>query len=110
MTDKATKPASRFALPPSTTIEAGGFTVTKLDDTPPLPAPGEPAVQTKQALVLAMLRSEFGATLAEMVEATSWQPHTMRAALTGLRKKGHTITKDKVDGVTRYTIAKVVTA
>ena len=38
---------------------------------------------------------------------TNWSPqppHTTRAALTGLRKKGHTISKGKVDGVTRYTI------
>lgn len=59
-----------------------------------------------QALVL--LRRERGASLAELVETTGWQPHTARAALTGLRKKGHTIAKDSVDGVTRYTIAMAV--
>ena len=109
MTDKTTKPARRFARPRTTTIEAGGFTVTKLEDTAQEFAPSsEPSRQTKQALVLAMLRSEHGATLAQMVEATGWQPHTVRAALTGLRKKGHILIKDKHDGVTRYLIAAVV--
>lgn len=41
-----------------------------------------------------------------MVEATGWLPHTTRAALTGLRKKGHVITKTKRDDVTVYQIAQ----
>ncbi|WP_230206702.1 DUF3489 domain-containing protein [Novosphingobium sp. Gsoil 351] len=109
MTDKSLKPARRFARPRTTTTEAGGFTITKLVDTPEVPEPpNEPSRQTKQALVLAMLRSEHGATLAQLVEATGWQPHTIRAALTGLRKKGHTIVKDKLDRVTRYAIEAAV--
>jgi len=38
------------------------------------------------------------------VAATGWLPHTTRAALTGLRKKGHAIARDRVEGVTRYAI------
>ena len=60
--------------------------------------------QTKQALLLEMLKREEGATLAQLVEATSWLPHTTRAALTGLRKKGHAITASKVDGASVYRI------
>jgi hypothetical protein len=60
---------------------------------------------TKQDLVLDLLKREGGASLAALVEATGWQSHTTRAALTGLRKKGHAIIKHKVDGVTRYAIA-----
>lgn len=56
--------------------------------------------------MIALLEREQGATLAEMVEATGWPPHTKRAALTGLKKKGHTIAKDKRDDVTFYHIAK----
>ncbi|MBT2134639.1 DUF3489 domain-containing protein [Croceibacterium sp. LX-88] len=55
-------------------------------------------------ITLLMQRPE-GASLDEMVAETSWLPHTVRAALTGLRKKGHKIAKSKVDEVTRYTIA-----
>jgi len=62
---------------------------------------------TKAAIVLALLQRAQGATLHDMVDATCWLPHTTRAFLTGLRKKGHTIVRDKVDGVTRYSVALV---
>ena len=65
-----------------------------------------PAPTSKIASVTALLEREQGATLAEMVEATGWLPHTTRAALTGLKKKGHTLIKDKRDDVTCYRIAK----
>lgn len=60
---------------------------------------------TKQSLVLNLLRQDSGIPLADLVEVTGWLPHTARAALTGLRQKGHTIVRGKVDGVTRYMIA-----
>lgn len=56
--------------------------------------------------VLALLRRDEGATLAEMIEATGWLPHTTRAALTGLRKKGHDLAKTKRGDVTCYRIAE----
>lgn len=62
---------------------------------------------TKAALALALLRRDQGATLAELVDATGWLPHTTRAALTGLRKKGHDVSKGKRDEVTCYTVANV---
>jgi hypothetical protein len=61
---------------------------------------------TKQALLIGLLERDAGASLDELVTATGWLPHTTRAALTGLRKKGHLLDKAKVDEVTRYTIAK----
>jgi hypothetical protein len=63
-----------------------------------------PRTGSKSAAVIALLRREQGATLTEMVEATGWLPHTTRAALTGLRKKGHAIAKGKRGDVTCYTI------
>ena len=63
---------------------------------------------SKIASVIAMLEREQGATLAEMVGATGWLPHTTRAALTGLKKKGRTLAKDKRDDVTCYRIVKAV--
>ncbi|AEG49192.1 hypothetical protein Sphch_1504 [Sphingobium chlorophenolicum L-1] len=77
-------------------------------------APGTPAPaadaslsspRTKSALVLGMLQREGGATLDELTSATSWLPHTARAALTGLRKKGHAIEKRKRGEVTCYHLA-----
>ncbi|KUO54641.1 MAG: hypothetical protein APF78_05615 [Sphingomonadales bacterium BRH_c3] len=63
------------------------------------------APPSKIEQVLALLGQEQGATLAEITELTGWLPHTARAALTGLRKKGHTITKGKRDKVTCYSIS-----
>ena len=36
-------------------------------------------------------------TLAELVANTGWLPHTARAALTGLRKRGYTVRIDRAD-------------
>ena len=81
----------------------------KPEEAPPADAPeGAVAVdakpQTERALLMSMLQREEGATLAQLVEATSWLPHTTRAALTGLRKKGHVITASKVNGASLYRI------
>ena len=59
---------------------------------------------TKQSQVIDLLRGEGGVALAAIVDATGWQPHTARAALTGLRKQGHAIERGKIDGETRYAI------
>lgn len=60
---------------------------------------------SKIGTVLSLLQREEGATLDEMVAATGWLPHSTRAALTGLRKKGHAIAKDKRGDTTCYRIA-----
>jgi hypothetical protein len=64
-----------------------------------------PTAQKKIDVVLALLRREEGATLAELVATTGWLPHTTRAALTGLRKKGHVIDKSKRGELTCYRAA-----
>ena len=66
-------------------------------------APTEPRVN-KSDLVIGLLRRTGGATIDEMVAATDWLPHTTRAALTGLKKKGHQVASEKADGVRRYRI------
>ena len=63
----------------------------------------EPRVN-KSDFVIALLQRSGGATLDEMVAATNWLRHTTRAALTGLKKKGHQITSEKADGARRYRI------
>jgi DNA-binding MarR family transcriptional regulator len=42
---------------------------------------------TKQALVIDLLKREHGATIGEIVEATGWQPHSVRGAISGTLKK-----------------------
>ena len=71
------------------------------------PDPAAPVEKriTKPNLVVALLHQDGGASLADLIAATNWLPHTARAALTGLRKKGHAIIRNKVDGVTRYSIS-----
>jgi hypothetical protein len=59
---------------------------------------------TKASTVVALLSQPAGATLPELITATGWLPHTTRAALTGLRKKGHTIVRYSRDGATCYRI------
>jgi hypothetical protein len=56
----------------------------------------------KQQL-LNMLARENSAGSAEMIAATSWLPHTLRATLSGLRKQGHDISRIKDEsGNSRY--------
>jgi hypothetical protein len=65
----------------------------------------EPRSGSKAELVLNLLRRSEGATLDELMKATGWLPHTTRAALTGLRKKGHVVEKSKRGEATCYWIA-----
>jgi hypothetical protein len=50
-------------------------------------APRKPREGTKQETVLAMLRREEGATIAQICEATGWQSHTVRGFFAGLKKR-----------------------
>ena len=63
--------------------------------------------ESKITKVLALMGREHGATIEELTGVTDWQPHSTRAALTGLRKKGHAIDRTKRDGATCYRIAAV---
>ena len=67
----------------------------------PAPARGP----TKQALIIGLLQRQEGATLADLVAATGWLPHTTRAALTRLRQAGHVLEKIRGETGTIYRIA-----
>jgi len=64
-----------------------------------------PARATKQALIIGLLQRQEGATLADLVAATGWLPHTTRAALTRLRQAGHVLEKIRGETGTVYRIA-----
>jgi hypothetical protein len=57
---------------------------------------------TKADIVFKLLNSAKGASLGEIAQATGWQPHSCRAFLTGLRKKGHNIIRAKRKDDTSY--------
>ena len=89
-------------------VTADGLAAIGVDDyageaeAPPTPAPRT----SKIAGVLALLGRDEGATLAELITATGWLPHTTRAALTGLRKKGHVLARSKREGATCYRLVQ----
>ncbi len=64
-----------------------------------------PKRTTKQSLVVNLLKREGEISLSAVADATGWLLHSARAALTNLRKRGHSVVQTKVDGETRYGIA-----
>jgi uncharacterized protein DUF3489 len=62
---------------------------------------------SKQARIIAMLQSPSGATIAAIIKATGWQPHSVRGFLAGVVRKRLKLTLDskKVDGTRVYQIA-----
>lgn len=56
-----------------------------------LGAPRAPREGTKQQAVLALLRRDEGATIAQIVAATAWAQHTVRGFLANLKRKGITV-------------------
>lgn len=92
-----------FGSTPSSTVEVEPSSTTPEPTVPAQVAPdpsvdeavgsGHPArsPQGKLGLVLTRLASQAGATIEELAEETSWQPHTLRAAMSRLRRKGYRI-------------------
>ncbi len=83
----------------------------------PLPSevatvPAGPRPGSKQAKVIDLLTRPEGATVAEVMDATGWQPHTVRGMFSGALKKKHrlTIISAKEDRGRVYRIADAVTA
>ena len=67
---------------------------------PPAPKLPTPRAGTKQAQIISLLERPEGATIAEIVAATSWQAHSVRGMISGALKKklGLPVTSEKVDG------------
>jgi hypothetical protein len=72
---------------------------------PNKPAQKQPPPLIKSATVITAMSEATGATLGEICSITSWQPHSARAFLSAVRKKGHNILKTSRDGATCYHIA-----
>jgi hypothetical protein len=65
-----------------------------------------PRTGSKLARIIDLLQRSEGATVLHLMEATGWLPHTTRAALTGLRKRGYAVVRERIDeGNSIYRIA-----
>ena len=86
-TKTKTKPRRKKSIPEAVTTAPQAASTTA--------RPG-----TKQALLIDLLKRKGGATIAEIGEATGWQPHSVRGAISGtLRKKlGLNVASESVDG------------
>lgn len=93
MTETISKPRRR-----NTQREAVPEPIEVIQPVPVQPAP------TKIAMVLTMLRQDGGVTLDALTGTTGWLPHTTRAALTGLRKKGHVILRTRREDASFYSV------
>ena len=60
---------------------------------------------SKLDLLIDQLNQKQGASISEMAAATGWQSHSVRGAIAGsLKKKGHHVASDMVEGERRYRI------
>ena len=60
---------------------------------------------TKKARLETLLARARGATLAQLQTEPGWQPHTVRAAISGLRKAGRSIELEESNGRKVYRLA-----
>lgn len=61
---------------------------------------------TRSEQLRKLLQRKSGATCAELQEKFAWQPHTARAAISGLRKAGECIERSAGEGGTVYRITE----
>jgi len=69
------------------------------------PTEKAPRPRGKLETVLSAIEADAGATLEELVAATTWLPHTTRAAITRLRQRGFDIQLMTRDGRKAYRLA-----
>ena len=68
------------------------------------PGPSKLAGRTKSGELCKLLSRRSGATVAQLQKKLDWQPHTIRAAISRLRKSGVTIDLDRSGKASRYRI------
>ena len=81
------------ALQPQLLSEAkNGVSLDDAGRRAPTAAPRE---GSKLALLIDLLRRANGATIVDLAQTTGWLAHTTRAAITGLRKRGYAVTRER---------------
>ena len=63
--------------------------------------------ETKTAILQKLLNRKAGADLAALQSATGWQRHSVRAALSGLRKAGYTIDRRDAETPSKATTYRI---
>jgi hypothetical protein len=72
-----------------------------------VPDADRPQASTKRAVLIGMLGRPEGASVAEIGQRLGWLPHTVRAAITGLRHAGREVTRSKdAEGQSVYRLAR----
>ena len=67
----------------------------------------KPTPQTsKKAQLIKLLGRSRGAAMSDLESALGWQCHSVRAAISGLRKSGHTIERTTTKSGSRYNLSK----
>lgn len=96
------KTAGRAASQPRARPKRAGAQKASSADRPP--------ASSKRALLIGMLERAEGASVAEIGQRLGWLPHTVRAAITGLRHAGREVTRSKNEsGQTVYRLVPVET-
>lgn len=80
------------------------MTKTKTTKAKATEAAAPKTIPTKHSQVIDLLTREGGATLEAMSTKVGWLPHSTRAFMTGLKKKGYVLDSEKVAGVRHYRI------
>ncbi len=83
-------------------LSTASATASAAPTSPPAPAPRK----TKASLLHDLVGAPGGARLSELMAATGWQAHTVRAALSGLRKQGYILERRREGCDTIYSLAK----
>lgn len=75
------------------------------------PSPAKKTTTTKSSQVCKLLTRPRGATVQEIMTATGWQNHSVRAFFTGLRKKGLSLAREeRTSGDLTYRLVQQATA